>query len=356
MLALPVTHTRRQTPVRLGILALIAGLVAGVGTLPAERRVEVLQSVGSLPPEVVGAYREPAGFQQVQSGQYLVFDRRSHAVFGVDAEKTGTWKLVDIGQEEGRLLDPSAFDAEPGGSFVVADAPDNIERVQIFAVTGRKLGGFTLPGRSSARVTLGNIVVSGVGSLQYTGSALLMSQPETGALMTEYGLGGTPTRTFGTLRPTGQEQDRAVHLALNSGLPLINPLGGYYFVFQAGVPMFRKYDASGRLLFERHIEGPEIDPVVMSLPTVWPRRPGRGGDLPLVVPSVRTAAVDASGNLWIALVQPVTYVYDPTGEKSRVVAFRGAGVIAPVSLSFTGKNRLLVTPGCYEFVTAQGTR
>jgi len=255
-------------------------------------QVVVLTSVGGLPPEIVGVYREPAVFQQVSSGQYLVFDRRAHAVFGVDAGKTTTWKLVDIGEEPGRVLDPSAFDAEPGGSFVVADAPGGRERIQVFTSSGRRLGGFTLPGRSAPRITLDNIVLSGIGSLQYTGTSLLMSQPETGSLMTEFGLGGTPTRSIGVLRPTAHETDADVHLALNAGLPLVNPRGGYYYVFQAGIPMFRKYDREGRLLFERHIEGVELDRAIAALPTVWPRRPGEGRDrdLPLVAPMVRAGS------------------------------------------------------------------
>jgi hypothetical protein len=273
-------------------------------------------------------------------------------VFGVDAAATTTWKLVDIGQEPGRLLDPTAFDAESGGSFVVADAPAGVERVQVFAPGGRQLGGFTLPGRSLPRVTIGDVVVSGVGSLQYTGRSILMSQPETGWLITEFGLGGTPTRSIGTLRPTGHEDDRALHLALNAGLPLANPKGGFYFVFLAGIPSFRKYDASGRLVFERRIEGIELDATVQNQPTVWPRRRTGGTDLPLVVPTVRTAAVDPAGQLWVAFVLPYTYVYDSDGEKMRVVQFRGAGLIQPASLFFAGPDRLLVTPGCYEFRTS----
>jgi len=322
-------------------------------------QVEALTSVGGLPPEIVGVYREPAAFQQVSSGQYLVFDRRAHAVFGVDAGKTTTWKLVDIGEEPGRVLDPSAFAAEPGGSFVVADAPGGRERIQVFTSSGRRLGGFTLPGRSAPRITLDNIVLSGIGSLQYTGRSLLMSQPETGSLMTEFGLGGTPTRSIGVLRPTGSESDADVHLALNAGLPLVNPRGGYYYVFQAGIPMFRKYDREGRLVFERHIEGVELDRAIASLPTVWPRRPGAGRDrdLPLVAPMVRAAAVDARGYLWVALVQPYTYVYDADGNKARVVRFKGAGIVSPSSLSFTASGRLLATPGCYEFAAeAPGPR
>jgi hypothetical protein len=325
----------------------------------ARARVEALRSVGGLPPEIVGVYREPAGFQQLSSGQYLVFDRRAHAVFGVDAGKTTTWKLVDIGEEPGRVVDPLAFDAEPGGSFVVADAPGGRERVQVFTSSGRRLGGFTLPGRSAPRITLDNIVLSGVGSLQYTGTSLLMSQPETGSLMTEFGLGGTPTRSIGALRRTGHEADADVHLALNAGLPLVNPRGGFYYVFQAGIPMFRKYDREGRLVFERHIEGIELDRSIAGLPTVWPPRPGNGRDkdLPLVAPMVRTAAVDAQGQLWVALVQPYTYVYDADGDKTRIVQFRGAGILSPSSLYFTASGRLLVAPGCYEFAAgAPGPR
>ena len=65
-----------------------------------------------------------------------------------------------------------------------------------------------------------------------------------------------------------------MHAALNVGLALLNPAGGYYFVFVSGVPMFRKYDAAGALVFERHIEGLEVDAQLRSLPTTWPRLRG----------------------------------------------------------------------------------
>ena len=238
---------------------------------------------------------------------------------------------------------------EPHGTFVVADSPGGRERIQIFGGHGSRLGGFTLPGRNAPRITLGTLVLNGVGSLEYTGRSILINQPEAGALITEYGLSGTPVRTIGTLRATGHESDRDVHLALNVGLPLVNPRGGFYFVFLAGTPQFRKYSADGRLLFQRHIEGRELDQTISGLPTSWPRQKGTGGALPFITPVVRTAAVDPSGNLWIAFVAPYTYVYDPDGDKQRVVQFRGAGLVAPASFHFPDMNRLLVTPGCYEF-------
>jgi hypothetical protein len=158
-----------------------------------------------------------------------------------------------------------------------------------------------------------------------------------------------PIRSIGQLRKTGYEQDRDLHLALNAGIPIADPKGGFYFVFMAGQPVFRKYDAGGELSYERLIQGREIDPVVAALPDRWPRR--ASGELPLVAPAVRTAAVDQSGRLWVSFIRPYTYVYDGNGEKIRTVQFRGAGIVSPSSLWFNADGQLLVTPGCYEFMT-----
>ena len=85
----------------------------------------------------------------------------------------------------------------------------------------------------------------------------------------------------------------------------------------------------GALLFERHIEGPELDDYVRTLPNSWPRRRTDDGELPIVQPAVRAAAADADGNLWISLTAPFTYVYDGSGDKRRTIQFRAAGVMSP---------------------------
>lgn len=309
----------------------------------------MLRSVNTLAPDVVGLFREPIGFKQTAIGDYYVFDRRAHAVYAVAENGRASRKLVQIGAEDGRVIEPSAFDVAINGSFAVADAPNNRERVQLFDSSGVRTGGFLLPGRGAARVVLGSLSLNGVGTLAFTGRSVIMSQPDSGWLITEYGLAGTPTRTVGQLRRTGQESDRQLHLALNAGIPIPDPNGGFYFVFMAGAPAFRKYDANGELVYERTIQGREIDPVVAAIPTRWPRRTAGDGELPMVTPTVRTAAVDGAGRLWISFVVPFTYVYEADGEKVRTVQFRGAGVVAPSSLSFTSRGRLLITPGCYEF-------
>lgn len=334
-----------------GLVVLVTAFLATGYGLPATDlqpgAVDVLKSVSSLPPDIVGLFRDPIGFKQTANGDYYVFDRRGHTVYLVDAKGTQARKLVQIGAEDGRLIEPSAFDVAYNGSFAVADAPNGRERVQIFDAAGVRTGGFILPGRGVTRVVLGSMSLNGVGTLSYDGRSLLMSHTETGWLITQYALDGTPVRSIGQLRKTGHESDRDLHLALNSGIPLVDPKGGFYFVFMAGQPAFRKYDANGVLLFERAIQGREIDPLVAAIPDRWPRR--GSSEQPLVAPMIRTAAVDGSGRLWVSFVIPFAYMFDASGEKIRTLQFRGAGLITPSSVSFNHDGHLLVTPGCYEF-------
>ena len=73
------------------------------------------------------------------------------------------------------------------------------------------------------------------------------------------------------------------------------------------------------------------------------------GELPLVTPFIRAAAVDPTGKLWISFVVPYTYVYDRDGDKIRAVEFHAAGPTAPNSLFFGPRGRILTTPGLFEF-------
>lgn len=326
--------------------ALALALLLGA---PPRMEVEEIRSIGGLAAHVASTFEEIAACQVSAGGDYLIFDRRAHAVYTVPRGAQAARRIVQIGSERGRIIRPTALDSAADGSFVVADAPGNQQRLQFFFPTGAELGGFTLPGRGVPQITLGDLVLSGLGALEYTGETVLISQPENGALVSEYLLSGTILRIFGELRMTGQEKDPAVHRALNVGVTLLNPKGGYYFVFLSGVPMFRKYAADGTLVFERHIEGLEMDPYVGRMPTTWPRRRAGNAELPIVPAMVRTAGVDKEGNLWIALVAPYTYVYDSAGDKRRTLQFRAAGIVSPTSLFFTRDRRVVITPGCYAF-------
>jgi hypothetical protein len=334
-----------RSPRVIGVIALLLTTTAVWSVRALE--IQVLRSTGGMAPEVVGLFREPAACQTLADGSHLVFDRAGHRVYQVPASGSEAIELVRIGPEAGKIIGPSAF-ALANDSFIVADAPRQRERVQIFGLDGGLLSSFTVPGRATARVTQGRLTLNGVSSLRWTGHSIVMSQPETGGVMTEFTPSGRPIRTIGQLRETGHEDDRDLHLALNSGLPLADPTGGFYFVFHAGLPLFRKYDDDGRFLFERHIQGPELDGTIQNLPTAWPRRTN-GLGLPIVPPTVRTAEVDPAGNLWVSLWLPFTYVYDSHGDKTRTIQFRGAGLLSPDNLFFENGDRLLVAPGCYRF-------
>src|SRR5882672_8462521 len=306
-----------------------------VGPYAAALRVDVLRSVGALPPHITGLFEEPVAFQQVANGYYFVFDRRGHAIYMVDPERTAARKVVDVGQEDGHIIQPGGFDAAPEGSFVVADVPRGQERLQIFGPSALRTGGFFVAGRAMPQVILGNYAVTGISSLQFTGDSIFLSEPERGSLITQYSASGVPQRTIGRLRDTGYEQERDLNLALNAGLPLVDPTGGFYFVFLTGQPLFRKYDASGTLLFERHVEGREIDDLLAAQPTKWPTRRVEDREVPFVQPIIRTATVDMQGQLWISMAVPYTYVYDSHGDKTRTVQFGATGIISPTSLFFT---------------------
>ena len=168
-------------------------------------------------------------------------------------------KIIEIGGEEGRIIQPTGFDVTRDGRIVVADVPRAQQRVQTFDAKGLRVNGFFLPGQPAARVTIGNLMLNGAGSIQHTGSTLLISHPESGALFTEYSPGGYAQRSIGRLRATGFEDDRELHIAMNAGLPLVDPTGGFFYVFITGTPLIRKYDSKGTLLFERHVEGRELD-------------------------------------------------------------------------------------------------
>jgi hypothetical protein len=315
----------------------------------AALRVEVLRSVGSLPPHIVGTFEEPVQFQQAANGTYYVLDRRGQAVYSVDAARSRAQKIIEIGGEEGRIIQPTGFDISSDGSIVVADVPRAQQRIQTFNPQGTRVSGFFLPGQPAARVMIGNLMLNGAGSIQHTGKTVLISHPESGALITEYSPGGFAQRSIGRLRVTGFEDDRELHIAMNAGLPLVDPTGGFYYVFITGTPLVHKYDSAGTLVFERHLEGRELDDYLAAQPKRWPRRRVQDKEVPFVTPSIRAAAVNNRGELWISFNVPFTYVYDRDGDKIRTVQFQGAGPINPTSLSFSPDGRLLVTPGCYEF-------
>ena len=129
----------------------------------AALQVDILRPVAALPPHIPGLFEEPLAFQQSQDGTYYVFDRRGHSVYAIDASREDVRKVIEIGPEIGRIIQPRAFDSTQEGTFVIADAPRGQERIQIFAPGGLRTQGFFLPGRVTQSVTVGGLVLNEIG-------------------------------------------------------------------------------------------------------------------------------------------------------------------------------------------------
>ena len=128
-----------------------------------------------------------------------------------------------------------------------------------------------------------------------------------------------------------------MHVALNLGISLLNPKGGYYFVFLSGVPMFRKYDAGGKLVFERHIEGLEAGSAMLDRCRRRGRAERRRRD------SAR--AGDGPHRRRRSDGQPLDFARGPVhvrlrraGDKRHTLQFRAAGIISPTSFFFTARS------------------
>jgi hypothetical protein len=330
-----------------------AALLAAIatGALSAFLDVEVLKPISALPAHALAKMPGALSVARLPGGDYLVLDRREHTVFRVDPNGSSVRRLMDIGAEGGKLLRPSSMFLASNGIVAVLDAPTTYQRIQYFDTDGKLIGIFYLPLVGTPNVVIGEQVFSGVGALSFNGRTFLVNEPAWGSLFAELDNSGKVLRHVGEFRRTGYEADKTLHLAFNTGLPIADPTGGAFFVFQTGVPVFRKYDRDGKLIFERHIEGVELDGVIQTLPNRWLER--GDGSKPFPIPVVHTAAADPMGRLWIAVRTGYTYVYDARGEKIRTIRFDGARQILPTSFHFPGPDRLVVGPEGYEFDIAR---
>ena len=88
---------------------------------------------------------------------------------------------MQIGAEPGRLLRPYAFDLAPDGRSSSPTRPGNGRRIQLFLTIGIAHRRLHAGDARRAAMVLDNVVISGIGSLAYTGRSIYLSQPETGA-------------------------------------------------------------------------------------------------------------------------------------------------------------------------------
>ena len=96
----------RDYPLPLAAIVTALALGASYASEVEERR-----SVGGLPAHVAGAFDEIAACHVLPSGEYVIFDRRAHAVYTFARGAQEPKRIVQIGSERGRIIRPTAFDS-----------------------------------------------------------------------------------------------------------------------------------------------------------------------------------------------------------------------------------------------------
>ena len=250
------------------------------------------------------------------------------------------------------MLEPTAFDLAPDGRLSSPMRRTGASGCRSSTSPATGLTGFTLPGRARRRASASAASRSAASARwRFSADGVALNQPETGALITEYGLAGTPLRSIGALRTTGHEADRQLHLAMNTGIPLPHPAGGYYSSslpgrrFSAATMPAARWCSSGSCRAASSIRcDAGAEEVAAARPSTAPK-------------SRWSCPTFRSGGRRIRRRQPLGGVCDaghlrirrPTARKSAPCSSVAAGLVPPHEPLLRRGRRLLVTPGCYEF-------
>ena len=141
----------------------------------APSRVEALKSVGGIPPFLAGEFEEASGFARRPDGSSLVFDRRRHRVYAIDAARTAVTPLVEIGYEVGRVLRPTAFDvAAHRRLHRRRRARPATAACRCSQSRGQVLNTFPVAASESPRVIADDLVLNGIAAARYTGTTVLL--------------------------------------------------------------------------------------------------------------------------------------------------------------------------------------
>ena len=114
----------------------MASALAGATERRAVAPVEILNATGGLPAHIVNTFEDPIGFAEATTGESIVLDRRAHTVYAINRQKTAVRKVIVVGFEEGKVLRPGVLALSKDDIFAVADAPNGLERIQYFSLTG----------------------------------------------------------------------------------------------------------------------------------------------------------------------------------------------------------------------------
>ena len=319
----PFARSRRSP--RLAMLALLRR------SQPSRRRGDrrSLKSVAALPAHVAGQFEQLTACQQ--TAERRLFRLRSPRAFRLHraAEpRAGAEAHRDRRRGRARAATRPRSISRGDDTFVVADAPGGRPRIQIFTTSGSTIGGFYLQGRAVPRVTLRQpgaerhrrdrvhrqVALRESARARRADRRVQRRRADRCARSARCARPATRPTPTSTWRSTPADR-------------LANPRPAAST--SSSLPACRSSASttpSGRLVFERHIEGTELDEFIQGAAHHLEARRTGDGEIPLVLPSVYAAAADAAGqSVDLARRSDSRTSTTPAGEKRRTVQFRAAG-------------------------------
>ena len=273
----------------------------------------------------------------VYQGKYLLTDVKRNRVLIVKDNMEVEREFGRIGSGPGQLLHPGYIDVARDGTIYVNDGGN--ERIVKFTSAGAYLGEFQVASYEGMAVGAEN--------------ELFLGQPQEDNLVTVYSSSGKKLRSFGQLKKFSEiygaafaDNDALYKTALNQVRLSTDKDGNLYVSFML-IPLIQKYSPQGKLLFERKLEGPEIDQLMEKIQKrkyITGNRDGAEGRIIALDPVIEPA----TGNILVPLVDGSIYVADRDGNKLALLhpqwPEQATRTFYPYVAGLGAKGELLVTP------------
>lgn len=266
-------------------------------------------------------------------GLYVVSDRTRNSLLVINDRSEIQKEIAGIGSAPGRLFRPGYLDVASDGIIYVQDGGN--ERIQSFDLEGRYLGGFA--------------TTPFMGFAAGAGGEVFLGQPEKGRLVTVYSRDGKVLRSFGSLKKFSEvygsgsaDDDEKWRNAINRVKISVEPDGSVLVSFMMA-PLIQKYTREGVLVFERRLEGPEVDRLTQSALTTE-----GGGNLTMSMDGfpehvMALEAVSLPGDeIDVALTDGSVYVADAEGRKVDVLHPHASNRFTPEMVGLSPAGEMVV--------------